>query len=283
MRASARDVLCLGPGGAVYSLLLIAPLALLVRTSLLPPGPGAPLEGPVSLDAYAALFDDYYGTILLRTLRIACATTLVSLVLGYPLALSLSRSRGAWRTAQFLLLVSPLFVSVVVRAYGWMLLLGSRGLVNTLLVSSGVTDAPLRLLYTEGAVVAALVEALLPFMALSIAAVLDRLAPELEDAARGLGASPFSSFIHVTLPLSLPGALSGAVLVFMVSLGSYATPALVGGARIRVMVTEIYTQATTVFNWPLAASLSLSLLAIALGLATLSRRLARPTGRTFST
>jgi putative spermidine/putrescine transport system permease protein len=112
-------------------------------------------------------------------------------------------------------------------------------------------------------------------MALSIIAVLDRLAPDLEDAARGLGASPFRGFVHVTLPLSLPGALSGAVLVFMVSLGSYATPALVGGARIRVMVTEIYTQATSVFNWPLAASLSLSLLVIALVLATLSRRLAR--------
>jgi ABC-type spermidine/putrescine transport system permease subunit I len=199
----------------------------------------------------------------------------VSLVLGYPLAVSVSRARGGWRTAQILLLISPLFVSVVVRAYGWILLLGNRGLVSSLLMSLGILDAPLGLLYTEAAVVAALVEALLPFMALSIVAVLDRLAPDLEDAARGLGASRFETFLHVTLPLSLPGALSGAVLVFMVSLGSYATPALVGGARIRVMVTEIYTQATTVFNWPLAASLSLSLLAIALVMAGLSRRLAR--------
>jgi ABC-type spermidine/putrescine transport system permease subunit I len=242
--------------------------------SLLPPGPAAPLEGPLSFGSYTALVDGYYGTILLRTLRIALLTTLISLALGYPLALSVSRARGGWRTAQLLVLVSPLFVSVVVRAYGWILLLGNRGLVNTLLMSTGIIDAPLRLIHTEGAVVLALVEALLPFMALSIVAVLDRLQPELEDAARGLGASPFQTFVHVTLPLSLPGALSGAVLVFMVSLGSYATPALVGGARIRVMVTEIYTQATTVFNWPLAASLSLSLLALALVLATLSRKLA---------
>ncbi len=237
------------------------------------------MEGPLSVDSYAALFDGYYGTILARTLRIALLTTFFSLALGYPLALSVSRARGGWRTAQLLVLVSPLFVSVVVRAYGWILILGNRGVVNTLLMSAGIIEenTPLRLIHTEGAVVVALVEALLPFMALSIVAVLDRLAPELpelEDAARGLGASPFHTFVQVTLPLSFPGALSGAVLVFMVSLGSYATPALIGGARIRVMVTEIYTQATTVFNWPLAASLSLSLLAIALVLATLSRKLA---------
>jgi len=275
MKNASRDTLCLAPSGLVYLLLLVVPLVLLIRMSLLPPGPAAPLEGPLSLGSYTALVDGYYGTILLRTLRIALLTTLMSLALGYPLALSVSRARGWWRTAQLLVLVSPLFVSVVVRAYGWILLLGNRGLVNTLLMSTGIINAPLRLIHTEGAVVLALVEALLPFMALSIVAVLDRLAPELEDAARGLGASPFQTFVQVTLPLSLPGALSGAVLVFMVSLGSYATPALVGGARIRVIVTEIYTQATTIFNWPLAASMSLSLLAIALVLATLSRRLAR--------
>ena len=189
-------------------------------------------------------------------------------------SLSLTRTKGFWRTVQLLLIVSPLFVSVVVRAYGWVLLLGNRGVVNTTLVASGITREPLRLLYTEGAVVAALSEALLPFMALSIAAVLDRLQPELEDAARGLGASPITTFRTVTLPLSLPGALSGALLVFMVSMGSYATPTLIGGSRMRVVVTEIVTQATTVFNWPLAASMSLALLALALAVAGASRRLA---------
>ena len=145
--------------------------------------------------------------------------------------------------------------------------------MNAALLSLGVIDAPIRLLHSETAVVLALVEALLPFMAISILAVLDRLAPELEEAARGLGASRLETFRHVTLPLSLPGALSGALLVFMVSMGSYATPALIGGARIRVVVTEIYTQATAVFNWPLAASLSLTLLALALAVAQLARKL----------
>lgn len=275
MTPRSRDALLLSPSGLIYLLLLIVPLLLLVRTSLLPPGPSAPLEGPVSIESFTTVVDGYYGTILLRTIRIAALTTFACLLLGYPLALAVTRSRGGWRTLQLLLIVSPLFVSVVVRAYGWILLLGNRGLVNTLLTRAGIVDEPLGLIHTEGAVVVALVEALLPFMALSLVAVLDRLEPELEDAARSLGASPLGTFVHVTLPLSLPGALAGASLVFMVSLGSYATPALVGGARIRVIVTEIYTQATTVFNWPLAASLSLTLLAIALGLAILSRRLAR--------
>ncbi len=273
MRRDTKTSMLLLPSGAIYTALLLAPIALLLRTSLLPEGPGAPLEGPLSLSSYAALADPYYGAIFVRTLRIAALTTLFCLLLGYPLALSVSRSRGTWRRLQLLLLVSPLFVSVVVRAYGWMLLLGNRGLVNSALLSIGVIDAPIRLLYSEGAVVLALVEALLPFMAISILAILDRLAPELEEAARGLGASKFETFRHVTLPLSLPGALSGALLVFMVSMGSYATPALIGGARIRVVVTEIYTQVMAVFNWPLAASLSLTLLALALVVAQLARRL----------
>ena len=214
--------LLLLPSGAIYAALLLAPVVLLLRTSLLPEGPGAPLEGALSLSSYAALADHYYVTIFARTLRIAALTTLFCLVLGYPLALSVSRSRGTWRGLQLLLLVSPLFVSVVVRAYGWVLLLGNRGLVNAALLSLGVIDAPIRLLHSETAVVLALVEALLPFMAISILAVLDRLAPELEEAARGLGASRLETFRHVTLPLSLPGALSGALLVFMVSMGSYA-------------------------------------------------------------
>jgi len=236
------------------------------------PGPGAPLSGPLSFDAYRALLDPYYLSVLARTLRIAGSTTILCLVLGYPLALSLSRARGRARTLRLLLIVSPLFVSVVVRSYGWVLLLGNRGVVNGLLVRSGLIDEPLRLLYTETAVVIALVEALLPFMALSIAAVLDRIGPELPLAARGLGATPFGAFVHVTLPLSLPGASSGALVVFMVSLGSYATPALLGGSRVRVIVTEIYTQATSLFDWPLAAAMSLALLVVALLVVALTSR-----------
>jgi putative spermidine/putrescine transport system permease protein len=267
----------LAPAGLVYLALLVAPLALVLRTSFLPPGPGASLEGPFSLGSYRALVDPYHLSILGRTLRVSIATTLLCLLLGYPLALSITHASGAWRTVQTIFVISPLFVSVVVRSYGWVLLLGNRGLVNILLMALGVVREPLRLLGTEGAVILALVEALLPFMTLSLVAVLTRRPRDLETAARGLGASPFQAFVHVTLPLSLPGALAGSLLVFMVSMGAYATPALVGGSRMRVMVTEIYTQVTTVFNWPLAAALSLLLLAVSLLFASGAYRLA---GRT---
>jgi putative spermidine/putrescine transport system permease protein len=264
MRRSGSTAALLAPSGLVYVLLLVAPLVFLFRTSLFPPGPGAPLEGPATVAAYGELIDGYFLAILGRTLRIALFTTAICLALGYPLALSIASARGTRRAVLTLLVVSPLFVSVVVRAYGWILLLGNRGLVNEALLGLGLIDAPLRLLYSEGAVVAALVEALLPFMAISIVSVLDRVEPELDRAARGLGATPFQTFLHVTLPLSTPGALAGGLLVFLVSMGAYATPALIGGSRVRVTVTEIATQVTTVFNWPLAAALSIVLLLVSL-------------------
>lgn len=256
--------LWIAPTGVLYLALLVAPLLYLFQVSLLAPRPAAPLTGPFSLESYAALFDGYFIAILFRTLRIAFLTALFCLVLGYPVAISIARSKGALRWLQLLLVVSPLFVSVVVRAYGWVLILGNQGLLNHVLSSSGLVDEPLRMLYTEGAVVAALTESLLPFMVLSLASVLDRIPRELGDAARGLGASPLRAFIHVTLPMSFPGALAGTLLVFMVSMGSYATPALLGGSRVRVMVTEIYSQVTATFNWPLAAALSIALLSVSL-------------------
>jgi len=237
--------------------------------------PNAPLTGPIGFSGYAALGDSYHHAILWRTIRISGITTLGCLLLGYPIALSIIRSRGWWRSAQIVFVVTPLFVSIVVRTYGWVLLLGNRGLINGLLISVGFRDQPVRLLGTEVAVVVGLMEALLPFMVLSLSAVLSRIDTTLEEAARGLGASPIGAFLTVTLPLSLPGALAGCLLVFMVSMGSYVTPALLGGSDVRVMVTEIYTQVTTVFNWPLAAVLSLTLLGVSLTVAGLASRLIR--------
>lgn len=243
--------------------LLVVPLVFLFRVSLLPPGGGAPLEGPWTIDSYRTLVDGYYLRVFWRTFRVAVLTTSACLLLGYPLALSLRGSRGRGRSLKLALILSPLFVSVVVRAYGWILLLGSSGPINALLRSLLLMDRPLRLLYSETAVVVVLTEALLPFMALSIASVLEGVDPELENAARGLGDSPRGTFLRVTLPLSAPGAVAGSMLVFLVSLSSYATPALIGGSRFRVAVTEIVTQVTAVFNWPLAAALSITLLSIA--------------------
>ncbi len=264
----------LAPAILVFAALLVAPLAFLFRMSLLPSMPAAPLDGPLGLGGYLEILDPYFLGILWRTLRIAGLTTAGCLLLGYPVALSIARSRGWWRAVQMGLVITPLFVSVVVRAYGWVLLLGRRGPVNGLLTVSGLREAPVRLLNTETAVVVGLVEALLPFMVLSLEAVIRRIDPALEEAARGLGASALGAFWRVTLPLSAPGAATGSMLVFMVATGSYATPALLGGSQVRMMVTEIYTQITAVFNWPLGAVLALGLLAVSLACVGGAMRLA---------
>lgn len=266
------------PALLLFVLLLVGPMAFLLRVSLLPSAPGAALSGPLSPATYAELADPYTLAILLRTLRIALLTTLICLVLGYPLAISVARAQGLSRTIQMVLVISPLFVSVVVRAYGWILVLGNRGLINGALLWLGLVAEPVRLLNTEAAVVVGLAEALLPFMVLSLAAVLERQDPALQEAARGLGDSPLGTFFRVTLPLSRPGALAGALLVFMVSMGSFATPALLGGSQVRLMVTEIYTQMTAVFNWPLGAALSVVLLTAALAVTVGVSRLAGTSG-----
>ena len=269
-----RSVGMLAPAGLLFLFLLVLPLVFLFKVSLFSPGPSAALKGALSFESYRQLLDPYIFRILLRTLRISLFVTGLCLVLGYPLALSIVRSTGLWRTVQMILVISPLFVSVVVRSYGWLLLLGNRGLVNGFLKGLGIVSSPIKMLNTEGAVVVGLAEALLPFMVLSLTAVMDRQDGSLKEAAHGLGASPLVEFFLVTLPLSLPGALAGSLLVFMVAMGSYATPALLGGSQVRLMVTEIYTQVTSVFNWPFGAALAMALLIISLAIIMLANRLA---------
>ena len=264
------SLVLLVPAVLLMLALVAIPLIFVLRVSLLAPGPGASLEGPLSGEAYLMLADPYLIGILLRTVRVAVLTTAGCLLVGYPLALALAGSSGRRRTVLTGLVVSPLLMSVVVRGFGWTLLLGRQGLVNKMLVASGLVAEPVQLLQTEFAVVVGLVEALLPFMVLALVASLDQIDRALIDAARGLGDSAFGAFWRITLPLSRAGALGGSVLVFMVAMSSYATPAMLGGARVRLMVSEIYTQVTSVFDWPLAAALSMLLLLTTLVAAVLA-------------
>ena len=231
---------------------------MLVRLALLEPGPLAPLQGPVSLAAFASLAETPYPEVALRTVRLALLTTLATIGLGFPVAVVLARSRGVWRSIQILVVVSPLLMSVVVRAYGWMLLLGSAGFLGAILEAIGLPRAGL--LNTETAVLIALTESFLPFSALAIAASLDRIDPRLLDAARSLGATPASAFFRVVLPLALPGVLAGASFVMIGGLSAFATPALLGGAATRTLVLEIYELVVVIFDWPTAAAASLALL-----------------------
>ena len=206
------------------------------------------------------------------TLRTALVVTLGTLLLGYPVALALSRLRRGAATFVLILVLLPFWTSVLVRSYAWMVLLGRHGLINEPLIGVGLIGAPLRLLNTSFAVHIAMIHILLPYMILPIASVLRQIDGALPRAAAGLGAPPWRVFLQVVLPLSMPGVAAGTLLVFVLSLGFYITPALVGGPR-DLMLSMLIAQQVDLLNWPYAACLSAALLAVTLLLIAAFQRL----------
>ena len=225
-----------------------------------------------TLANYAALPDD---PVFLKTFSITLNTafivTLATLVLGYPVALGLVRARTL---APLILLVIllPFWTSVLVRSYAWMVLLGRHGLINEALVAAGLIDRPIRLLNTPLATEIAMTHILLPYMILPIANALRQIDPSLVRAASELGATPLKTFLQVILPLSMPGVAAGVLLVFVLSLGFYITPAMVGGPR-DVTLSMLIAQSVDQLNWAYAATLAAVLLATALALIAAAQRL----------
>jgi ABC-type spermidine/putrescine transport system permease subunit I len=181
-------------------------------------------------------------------------------VLGYPLAYCLARARPRWQAVGLFLLIMPLMVSAVIRVFGWIVILGRKGLLNQALLALGLE--PVKLLYSETAVVIGLVNIFVPFMVLPIMASIELISPSLEEAAQNLGASWYRMFGRVILPLSLPGLISGCLLVYSLSISAFVTPALMGNPRERMVGQQIYDEVLVSFNWPGAASLSLTLVLV---------------------
>src|SRR5262245_9136166 len=220
--------LLVGPYALYLLVFLVLPFANVALLSVYLHSP-TKIAVPVLTGAnYEKLWEAYYATLFLRTLRLSLIVTAVCAVLGYPLAYLLARSTPRVMTLGLFLLITPLMVSTVIRVFGWVVILGNEGLVNHALRLVGVQE-PLRLLYTEGAVVIGLVQQSLPFMVLPIMAAIERIPRTLEEAARNLGASWLQMFRRALLPLSMPGLVSGALLVFSVSMSAFVTPALMGG------------------------------------------------------
>ena len=218
-----------------------------------------------SLQNYTQFFtDSYYLTSLWLTVKISLYTVIVSLILAYPVALTMAKSSPRIRGYIALLIASPLLVSIVVRNFGWYLLLLPNGTINQLLTSLGIIDTPLKLLFSEIGVVIGLSNAYLPFMILAIATSLYNIDPSLDKAGAILGASPIRSFFSITLPLSLPGIVSGCVLVFSLSMSAYVTPALMGGANVPVMPVVAYDQINNLLRWTFGSAISYVLLATTL-------------------
>lgn len=222
------------------------------------------------------LTEDLYIRVMGRTFLVALAVTLLTLVIGYPVAHFLATTSPRWRAIGFTFVLLPLYTSVLVRTYAWMVMLGRDGLVNTLLVQTGIADEPLRLLYNISGVLVAMTHVLLPYMILPLFASIARLDPALAKAAEGLGASRLQIFLRIQLPLTIGGVAAGSVLVFILSLGFFITPALLGGGRVTMIAVVIQQQVGELLNWNLGAALSLVLLLSTIGIyATFRRIIAR--------
>src|SRR5882757_3190432 len=212
--------------------------------------------------------DGFYLKVLYNTFWLGAVVVICCLVIGYPVSYFLARTRSRWRGLLLFLVVSPLLVSAVVRNIGWFPILSNSGLVNWLLLKSGLVSQPVPLISNFTGVVIGLVHALLPFMVLTLTTVIQRIEPELEEASASLGAGPVRTFFEVMLPLSLPGMIGGSLLVFTMAIAAYTTPVIMGGNRVLVMATFIGQQFRTVLDYALGATAAAVLMLLA-GLLTL--------------
>lgn len=273
---SLLAALLVAPALAVFALCFAAPVLWLARMSLNESLPdGAIKPGVTGANYVEFVTDAFYLGIARDSIVTALTVTALVLVLTYPIALFLHRWTSRWKSLLVILTVSPLLVSAVVRTFGWMVILGDAGWLNGALRAIGAISTPLALINNRTGVVIGLVEVLMPYMALTLIAGFGRLDPMLEEAASSLGASPWRRFWRVTLPLSLPGILLGCLLTFVLAISAFVTPKLLGGGRVFLLATEIFTAAMQTLNWPLAAAMSVLMLALFAGVLLLYGRFAR--------
>ena len=229
-----------------------------------------------TLDNYRFLLEDsLYWVSYLKSIKIALISTGLCLLLGFPMAYAIARTPQPWRHLLLLLVILPFWTSFLLRVYAWIVMLGKQGLVNQLLQWVGLTDRPLQMLYTDGAVYLGIVYTYVPFMILPLYATLERLDPDVHEAAADLGARPLQVFRDVTLPLAMPGIVAGCLLVFIPALGEFVIPALLGGLDSLMIGRTLYDEFFVNRDWPLASAVATVLLVILLAPIMLLQRLQR--------
>lgn len=257
---AARPNLLAAPGVVWLVTFMVVPCLLVLSYAFFQRGVWGGIEYTFTLENFARVADPLYARIFLNSARIALTTTAIAILIAYPAAYAIAR---APRTRQPILLffaVLPFWSNYLIRTYAWIVLLNREGLINNMLRTMGYTGEPLSLLYTEAAVITGLVYNYLPFVILAIYSTLSRLNPELMEASRDLGAGPVRTFLRVTLPLSLPGVAAGGVFVFVLSIGNFVTPALLGGGRFQMVGNLVYDQFLTANDWPFGAALGAALI-----------------------
>lgn len=257
-----------------YLVFLVAPYLVLLRMSFNQFSSTQFFVEALTLENYVAVLGDpFYLALLGRTVALGLVVALVTLALGYPLALKVVRAGPRLKTLLLALTISPLLINLVVRTYAWLVLLGDRGVINTWLLDLGLSASPVALSRSFGGVVVGLAHITLPLMVLSLVSVMEMIKPNLFEAAESLGATPGQVLRRVILPLSMPGIGTGSLLVFCYAVSAFVTPALLGGNRVSTVSTVIYEKFTFSMNWPVGASLVFVLLALNLLVIALHARL----------
>lgn len=256
--------LLLLPALSIFGFFFVLPLLVLFVTSFKTFDAATGIGNEWTIQNYVTfLTDPFYLGIIWRTLKIALLTTIFAILISYPVAVQISKAKGRLRNYLTLLVLSPLLISMVIRLYGWVILLSNNGVVNNTLMKLGLVDQPLTLLYSEFSVLVGMTHVLFPYMVLSIVGSLERMDPSIVRASQSLGASPIKTFFSVYLPLTLPGIFAGSVMVFSLSVSSFVTPAILGGPQVKVMSYVTYEQVATMSNWPYGAAIGFLLIFIA--------------------
>ncbi len=271
-RQAAAAAVFLSPALLMIAVMLLAPLALILRFSLNRYDlTELMIETVTGANYWRFVSDPFYVGVLRTTLGVAVASTALCLLLGLPMAYRLARMRSRWKTPCMLAVVLPLFIGNVVRMVGWVILFARGGMVDSTL--RWATGHGLELMYTHVAVVAGIVSVNLPVVILTVQSTIETIDPRMEEAAQSLGAPPGRSFWRVVWPLALPGTATAGILCFILAMNAYATPYLLGGPRFQMMAPLIYWEFSTNNNWPFASAMALILMGTTLGLTAASSAL----------
>jgi len=263
MSLKDRSLLLVLPGFLWLGLFMVVPCAIIFAMAFFERGVYGGIDyAAVTSENFRRALDPLYLSILLDSGRIALLATALSILIAYLAAYAISRAPPGLQPGLLILVLLPFWSNYLIRTYAWMVLLNREGVINGFLRWAGAIDQPLPMLYNEFAVVLGLVYNYCPFVVLAIYAALQRLDPSYAEASRDLGAGAATTFLRITLPLTLPGVAAGAVFVFILSIGNFVTPDLLGGGRLQMVGNLIYDQFLTARDWPFGATLSLILIAV---------------------
>lgn len=263
MKQQTSSWLLMAPGLLWLGLLMVVPCLMILVLVFFERGiyGGIDWEAP-TLENVRRVFDPLYLSIFLDSGVVAGASTLIALLIGYPAAYAIAKAPPSRQTALLFIAILPFWTNYLIRTYAWIVLLNPAGLINSLLIGAGLRSEPLALLYTKPAVVLGLVYSYTPFVILAIYSALQRLDPSYAEASRDLGAGAAQTFLRITLPLTAPGVAAGAVFVFVLSIGNFVTPDLLGGGKFQMVGNLIYDQFLSARDWPFGAALSALLIGV---------------------